>query len=95
MIFILCMINIQIKLIKKKKINLLVYDKNLNKEKNNIKSKEIIWSNCGESIRLLIKDYKIKLYGCKNEDEINNLSFEEFEKTQKIDETRIICDKCK
>ena len=80
----------------RKKINFLVYDKNVNIEKNSIKkSKEIICYKCGESIRLLIKDYKIKLFGCKNGDEINNLSFEEFNKSQNIDESTIICDKCK
>ena len=80
----------------RKKMNILVYDKNVNKEKKSIiKSKEIICSKCGESIKILIKDYKIKLYGCKNGDEINNLSFEEFEKSQNIDESKIICDKCK
>ena len=68
----------------RKKMSILVFEKSVNKEKNNIlKSKEIICSKCGESIRLLIKDYKIKLFGCKNGDEINNLTFEEFEKSQK------------
>ena len=43
----------------------------------------------------LIKDYSIKLFGCKNGDEINYLSFEEFEKSQNIDESKIICDECK
>ena len=46
-------------------------------------------------IRILIEDYKIKLFKCKNKHEINNLSFEEFEKIQNIEESNIKCDKCK
>ena len=65
--------------ISRNKMNILVYDKNLNIDKNNIiKLKEIICNKCGENIKILIDNYKIKLYGCKNRHEINNISFEEF-----------------
>ena len=52
----------------RKKMNILVYDKNINNEKNNIiKLKEIICNKCGENIKILIDNYKIKLFGCKKE----------------------------
>ena len=80
----------------REKMNLLVYKRDINKEKNNIiKLNEIIYCKCGEKIRILIEDYKIKLFRCKNEHEINNISFEEFEKIENIDESKIKCDKCK
>ena len=48
-------------------MNILVYEKNINKEKKNIlKLKEIICNKCGENIKILIENYKIKLFGCKN-----------------------------
>ena len=81
----------------RKKMNILVFNKQtLDKEKNNIiKFKEIICNKCGENIKILIDNYKIKLFGCKNGHEINNLTFEEFEKSQIIDESKIECNKCK
>ena len=88
--------NLQIIQIKIEKINLLVYERNINKEKKDIiKLKEIICSKWGEKIRIIIEDYKIKLFGCKNKHEINNISFEEFENIENIDESKIKCDKCK
>ena len=80
----------------RKKMNIYAYERNTNKEKNNIiKLKEIICNKCGENIKILIDNYKIKLYGCKNNHEINNLSFEEFENNQIIDESKIECNICK
>ena len=77
-------------------MNLLVYERNINKEKNNIiKLNEIIYCKCVEKLRIIIENYKIKLFGCKNKHEINNISFEEYEKIENIDESKIKCDKCK
>ena len=76
-------------------MNILVYDKYTNIENNKIiKLNEIICNKCGENIKILIENYKIKLFGCKNGHEINNISFEEFENIQNINESKIICDKC-
>ena len=70
-------------------------DEDRDKEKLNIiKSKDIICPQCGESIFMNIKDYKINLYGCKNNHRINNLLCSEFEKTQNIDLSKIICNIC-
>ena len=66
-----------------------------NKDNNKIKSKKIICPKCGEDIRIQFNEYKIKLYECKNRHIINEICLEEFEKTQYVDESKIICDECK
>ena len=42
-----------------------------------------------------INDYKIELYDCRNGHNIKNILLNEYEKTQCIDGTKLICDKCK
>ena len=59
-----------------------------------IKSKEIICPQCHDNCRISFKDYSINLYECKNRHETNNIPFELFEDTQKIDESKIICHAC-
>ena len=59
-------------------MNILVYEININNDKKNIIQLRV-YNKCGKTIRILIKNYKIKLFGCKNRHEINNISFEEFE----------------
>ena len=82
--------------IERKKMNILVYDLNSNIERENkIKSKEIICPECKENIRIRIKDYKIELYECKNGHNKNNILINEFENSQYIDESKIICNICK
>jgi len=54
---------------------------------------EIICPKCFESCRIKIKDYKIKLYECKNNHE-KNLFLEEFDQSQYINELCSI-DNCK
>ena len=54
-----------------------------------------ICPKCGENIIVKIKDYKIVLEDCKNNHCINNLSINEFNRTQIIDMSKTICDKCK
>jgi len=79
------------------KMNLLVY--NIEEEKENlqstneglVKSKIIICPKCYENCLIKIKDYKISLYGCKNNDITENILLEEFEKTQNINNLKIIC----
>ena len=81
----------------RKKMNILAYN---NKEEKGIKagsiikSKIIICPKCGEKAKLNIQNYNIVLYDCKNGHKFNNLSFEQFEKTQNLDLSKIICDKC-
>ena len=82
---------------KRNKITIIGYDKKDmdNSEKELIESKIIICPNCFEDIRINIKDFKIKLFDCKNGDEIDNILFSEFKKTQNIDESKIMCEICK
>ena len=64
-------------------------------EQKKIKSKETICSECGENSLLNINNYKINLYGCKNKHQKNNILLNEYEETQIIDITKILCNKCK
>ena len=60
-----------------------------------IKSKNIICPECGESSKICIKNYKISFYDCKKNHKNNNFSFDQYDKTQNIDLTKIVCNKCK
>ena len=42
-----------------------------------------------------MNEYKINLYDCKNRHRMNNILLNEFENTQYIDISKIICDECK
>ena len=59
-----------------------------------IKSKDIICPQCKHNCLLDIKDYKIKLYDCKNSHETNNILLNDFDDKQKINENWIICKNC-
>ena len=60
-----------------------------------IKSKEIICPECHEPCRIKIENYKIKLYGCVNGHTKEHINLTNFNDTQKIDLSKIICDICK
>ena len=78
------------------KIKILVELINDNKKRKNIiKSKNIICPECKENIRIKIEDYKINLFGCKNNHIIENILLENYENTQNIDISKIICEICK
>ena len=62
---------------------------------NIIKTKDIICPECNESIRFLIKDYKITLYDCKNRHNFKNILLNEFENTQIIDKSKFLPNICK
>jgi len=81
---------------KRKKMNIqIINDVNINDNNINIKSKQIICPECGEDIRIKFNEFKINLYECKNRHNINDILLDEFESTQYIDESKIICDECK
>ena len=63
-------------------------------KKTIIKSKEIICPKCLEISKLKIKNYKVKLFDCKNNHQIDNIYLKEFEKTQNMDISKIVCNKC-
>ena len=60
-----------------------------------IKSKELICPKCRENILIKFDNYNITLYNCKNKHKEENISFNKFEETQKIDLSKIICNSCK
>ena len=59
------------------------------------RSKDIICPKCMESAQIEINDYKFSIYDYKNNHETTDILFDEFEKTQEIDLTKIYCDICK
>ena len=59
-----------------------------------VKPSQAICPECGEIALITFQNYKIKT-SCKNGHEKNNIFLDEFEKTQKIDESKINCDICK
>ena len=59
------------------------------------KSKNIICPECKRNIRIKINKQKISLYDCRNGHKKDFNTIEELEKTQYIDESKIICDNCK
>ena len=76
-------------------VNSLENDDDENLNSTMIRSNYNICPKCGENIMVKIKDYKLVLENCKNNHCINNLSLNEFNRTQIIDISKIICGKCK
>ena len=76
-------------------MNILVNenDKTIIKE-NQIKSKEIICPKCYENILVKINEYKIILFNCKNNHEINNILLNEYQNMENIDISKVVCNKC-
>ena len=81
----------------RKQISIIVTDNSskIIENKNLKKSKYIICPQCNEIAMIDIKDYKIKLFGCKNSHLKDYMPFSDFHQTQLIDESKIICDLCK
>ena len=81
-----------------KKITILVnsIDKDdQDKEQVIIQSKDIICPECKEPCRYTIENYQIKLFDCCNKHINNGIKFIDFNKTQEINISEIICDICK
>ena len=57
-------------------------------------SNEVICPMCQESCKLEIKNYRIKLYDCKNKHVNDNIALNEFKNLQNINENEITCKKC-
>ena len=73
----------------------MVVNDEQNKEQVIAKSKEIICPQCKEPCRIIIENYKIKLYECINGHITKNITLIDFNNTQSINESQIICDNCK
>ena len=79
-------------------MKVLVYNNNddINKINNFvIKSNNVICPKCGRNIRLKLNNYKISLFDCKDNHRRDDLSLKEFENSQFINLSKIICQKCK
>jgi hypothetical protein len=79
----------------RKKMNFIITNRNDESKPCWINSKDIICPECRESARIEIKDYKIFFQCTKGGHNIGNIFLNEFENTQKIDISKIICDECK
>ena len=78
----------------RKKMSILVNNKYYSNQKGMIiKSKDISCPKCGEPARINIKDYKILLQ-CKSGHNKGNILFDEYKGTQKLNISKIICNKC-
>ena len=79
-------------------MNILVYSINKeNLEENNslIKTKQTLCPKCFENAKIKFYNYLITIYGCKNNHKTENILLEKYEKTQIINEEKIICSFCK
>ena len=56
-----------------------------------IKSEQIICPECKEKIIIKINDYLISLYGCSKGHNFKNLFLDQYEKTQKVNLSQLIC----
>ena len=80
----------------RKKMEILAFTKEGKSENNSFsQSEQIICPKCGELAKISINDYRIKIDNCKNNHSEKDILLNEFFKTQYIDESKIICDKCK
>jgi hypothetical protein len=87
----------KIKLNNENKKIIIVYDKKINNNNsNNIikKSKDIICPECYKNIFIEIDNYKIKFKNCINKHN-KAILIEDFENSQFINLSKIICQKCK
>ena len=81
--------------IKRKRMEILVNNLKNEPKSSLIKSNHIICPKCGETAKFEIIDYQIVLQCTKGCPNIEPLSFQDYENTQKIDISKILCQKCK
>jgi len=72
-----------------------IEDKSEDKKEVIIKSKDIICPKCSEPCRITLENCKIKLFGCVNNHITEDIRLLNFPGTQKVNISKIICDKCK
>ena len=79
------------------RMKIIGYDYTSDEDKEKIlkKSKNIICPICMENARISVEDFIISLYECRNKHRTDNIQLNEFEKTQYVDQSKIICDNCK
>ena len=80
---------------KENEIKILVIEENKEIKNENIKElNEIICPECGDHILIKIENYKINMYNCKNNHNIDNISINKLNNIEKIDINKIECNKC-
>ena len=79
----------------RKKMNIIIIDKNLYLDDKIVQSKDVICPVCHEPIKMNINNYKINLFDCKHNHINNNILLKEFKKIQSINLSWIKCDECK
>ena len=80
---------------KERKKMIIVVTKQSKNEEKIIKSKYVICPLCKEISKMEIKNYKINIFGCKNNHTKYNIPLKDFEKTQMINLADIKCNVCK
>ena len=79
----------------RKYMNILVKDiDDIDKDPSIVESNEVICPKCGGNACIYFEDFKINIE-CRAGHKINNMLFNEFQKTQYIDISKIICEDCK
>ena len=68
---------------------------NDNKKQVNSESNAIICPKCKEPCRISLDNYNIKLYDFINGHTIDSIKFDDFQKTQELNESQIVCGICK
>ena len=76
----------------RKKMSILVQEIIDNPIEDN--KQQVFCPECDENIKIKIKDYKVKLFDCKNGHK-SNISFAEFKDLLSKDKSEVICDLCK
>ena len=59
-----------------------------------VKPKEVICPECNETAKIIFEEYKI-LFKCRNKHKSDYYFFDEYEKTQNMDISKILCEQCK
>jgi len=59
-----------------------------------VKPKEVICPECNETAKIIFEDYTI-FFKCRYKNKTDYYFFDEYEKTQNIDISKIICNQCK
>ena len=81
---------------RRNKMSVLVIESESQVQNNDyiIKSEKIICPKCKEDIKIKIEDYVINLFDCKNKHDKDNIFLDEFDLTQNINISKIICQNC-
>jgi len=76
------------------KIGILVYNNRCKENEKDIVLNQIVCPECKKNILINLKYYKLNLYDSKNEHKLENALLNEYDNIQKLDLSKIICNKC-